>query len=69
MRHKALLMGHPVRLELTREGMLAKHYTTRGAQLVWFIVIYLAFFSQMWHKALLMVHPVRLKLILEGLLS
>ena len=34
MRHKALWKGHPMRLELTRVGVLvelANHYTTRGA--------------------------------------
>ena len=34
MWHKAILKGHPMRLELTRVGLLvelANHYTTRGA--------------------------------------
>ena len=45
MWHKAIWKGHPMRLELTRVGLLVKlanHYTTRGALLsypmnfVWF---------------------------------
>ena len=34
MWHKAIWKGHPMRLELTRVGLLvelANHYTTRGA--------------------------------------
>ena len=34
MGHKAIWKGHPMRLELTRGGLLAElanHYTTRGA--------------------------------------
>ena len=34
MWHKAIWEGHPMRLELTRVGLLvelAKHYTTKGA--------------------------------------
>ena len=34
MWHKAIWKGHPMRLELTRVGLLAElanHYTTRGA--------------------------------------
>ena len=37
MWHKAIWKGHPMRLELTRVGLLvelANHYTTRGAPLV-----------------------------------
>ena len=26
------MKGHPVRLELTQEGLLANHYSTRSAQ-------------------------------------
>ena len=36
-------MGRPMRLELTRVGLLdylANRYTTRGARIVWSIVIY-----------------------------
>ena len=36
-------MGHPMRLELTLVGLLVKianHYTTKGAQIVFGIVIY-----------------------------
>ena len=36
MWHKAEWMGHPMRLELTRVGLLVKvanHYTTKGAHL------------------------------------
>ena len=36
-------MGHPMRLELTRVGLLvllANHYTTRGALSSWVVVIY-----------------------------
>ena len=35
MQHKAAWMGHLVRIELTREGLLvylANHYTTQSAQ-------------------------------------
>ena len=38
MWHKAIWKGHPMRLELTRVGLLvelANHYTTRGAFIVW----------------------------------
>ena len=38
MLHKAIWKGHPMRLELTREGLLvdlANHYTTRGAEPEW----------------------------------
>ena len=39
MWHKAIWKGHPMRLELTRIGLLAElanHYTTRGALINWF---------------------------------
>ena len=49
MWQKAVLMGHPLSLELTREGLqvsLANHYTIRGAHRhVIVVVIYLAFFA------------------------
>ena len=45
MWHKAIWKGHPMRLELTRVGLLvelANHYTTRGASLgvldVWLLI-------------------------------
>ena len=37
MCHKVIWIGHPRRIELTREGLffcLANHYTTRGAYVV-----------------------------------
>ena len=40
MWHKAIWKGHPVRLELTRVGLLvelANHYTTRGAYVYVFV--------------------------------
>ena len=46
MWHKAEWMGRPVRLELTRVGLLdylANRYTTRGAHVFDVIVIYKAF--------------------------
>ena len=45
MWHKAEWMGHPMRLELTRVGLLvnvANHYTTKGAQRLLYIAIYKA---------------------------
>ena len=45
MWHKAEWMGRPMRLELTRVGLLvelANHYTTRGAQAGVNLVIYKA---------------------------
>ena len=43
MWHKAEWMRHPMRLELTLAGLLVKlanHYTTRGAHIYTYIVIY-----------------------------
>ena len=43
MCHKAEWMGHPMRLELTRVGLLVKlanHYTTKGALILFDLVIY-----------------------------
>ena len=50
MLHKAEWMGRPMKLELTRVGLLVKlanHYTTRGAQgvvlddLLWVVFIFI----------------------------
>ena len=46
MWHKAEWMGHPMRLELTRVGLLVKlanRYTPKGVLIVFGIVIYKAF--------------------------
>ena len=65
MWHKAEWMGHPMRLELTRVGLLvylANRYTTRGA------LKFTKLFASVWHKAEWMGRPVRLELIGVGLL-
>ena len=59
MQHKAVRMGHQVRLELIREGLqvkLANHYTIRGVQYDGEVLI---FFPSMWHNAEWMGHPIR----------